>query len=181
MMNSSINERIKDLKKEGYKITKLMAYDEGDYDRIMEIVKATYSGATFVAEAEPAVHLPYTKGGLKFSLLGYKSSEEDYTVDLVVGRKVSLADQNLGFEDDFPNSKRAFLKCCPTGGEATLAIGSIVFDVIHTTTTADVARSSFSIPASVLPQSIGSERSARSETTALTLTCHLRVSSGPVL
>lgn len=54
-----------------------------------------------------------------------------------VGRKLLLAEELLGFDDDFPESKRAFLKICPTGGAATLAIASITYDIIQTSTTAD--------------------------------------------
>ena len=55
MMNSSITERIKVLKEDGYKIAKLMAYEENDYERIMELIKTTWSEhATFTSESEPA-------------------------------------------------------------------------------------------------------------------------------
>ena len=47
------------------------------YDRIMDHVKSSYPGATFTPEANPTIHLPYSKGGLKFSLLGYKLGDGD--------------------------------------------------------------------------------------------------------
>ena len=98
MMNSSINDRIKALKQDGNRIIKLMAYSENDYDRIMDHVKSSYPGATFTPEANPTIHLPYSKGGLKFSLLGYKLGDGDQGGEfplMEAGSKLNLVEQTL--------------------------------------------------------------------------------------
>ena len=108
-------------------MVKLMAYDEEDYAKIMETVK--YCTEVTFTDTDPVTHLPYSKGGLKFTMLGMKVTEGELGTAndsglplLEPGRKRNLADQILQFESEFPNSKRAFMKHCPTGGEATMAV-----------------------------------------------------------
>ena len=73
MMNSSINDCVNHLKKGGHRIFKLMSYDEEDYGRIMEKAKTSFE-ATFT-DTESVTHLPYSKAGKKFTMIGVKVAE----------------------------------------------------------------------------------------------------------